>query len=192
MKFWIKLWIAMLADPKMASLPNDLWRRTVECFLMAGEKNEDGFLPPLTEMSWTLRMQAEHIENDLVELQKVGILNAIDGRWFVNNFAARQAPSNSSQRSKHHRIREKAKHYQGNLWSADGTRTFRPTEEKRGKEKKRRGEEKESAVTFRDADEMVQCPKCSAMIFEHALELDCAAHITYKDLSRIKVEDKNA
>lgn len=187
MKFWIKLWIETLHDVKMGSLSDRLWRRTIECFMMAGEKNEDGFLPTLAEMAWILRMGPEELEADLFHLEEVSILDRNMGRWFVNKFAERQRPSTSSERSKQHRKREKSRHYQGNLWDRDEPRTFRPTEEKRGEEKDRR-EEKESAVTFRDADEMVQCPKCEVYIFEHALKLDCAAHLTYKDLKTVAQE----
>ena len=180
MKFWIKLWIDTMHDPKMGSLSNDLWRRTIECLMMAGEKDEEGFLPTLEEMSWILRMQAEHLENDLVELQTRGILNVLQGRWFVNKFAERQRPSTSSERSKQHRKRQKIKHYQGNLWDANEPRTFRPTEERRG-EDTNRGEEKESGVTKRDAENLIKCPRCRVMVYEHALDADCMGHGTIKE-----------
>ena len=36
-KFWIKLYHEILDDPKMGRMPDRLWRRTIELFLLAGE-----------------------------------------------------------------------------------------------------------------------------------------------------------
>jgi hypothetical protein len=43
--------IEILDDPKMGCLPNHLWRRAVELFLLAGREGNDGALPPIEEMA---------------------------------------------------------------------------------------------------------------------------------------------
>lgn len=183
MKFWIKLWIEILHDTKMALLPDRLWRRGVECFCMAGERGDDGFLPTLEEMAWILRLQPEILESELVELQNSGILNVIDGRWVVVNFEERQRPRTSAERSRQYRKREGRKQYQGTLWDEMGAKS--DGEEKRGEEKEKRREVEEND-TFRPlnvtlSDDLVQCPKCTAMVAEQHLNLDCLNHVTTKE-----------
>jgi len=56
-KFWIKLYVEILDDAKMGRLSNHLWRRAVEFFLLAGREGNDGALPPVEEMAWTLRLE---------------------------------------------------------------------------------------------------------------------------------------
>lgn len=89
-KYWIKLYHEILHDRKMQRLRDRLWRRVIECFLMAGELDEGGFLPRLDDMAWDLRLEPEMLEADLMELAGVGILEQREGRWFVTKFAARQ------------------------------------------------------------------------------------------------------
>lgn len=190
MKFWIKLWIELLHDPKMALLSDRLWRRAVECFLMAGERGDDGFLPSLDEMAWLLRLNKEVLESELVDLQNAGILNMIDGCWLVVAFEERQRPSTSAERSKQHRKRNKQKQYQGNLWDELGAK--RPIEERKGEDRQKRG--KESApealrpfnVTL--SDDLVQCPKCTAMVIEQRLDLDCLNHVTTKEERQARLD----
>ncbi len=40
--YWIKLYHEILRDPKMARLPDRVWRRTIELFLLAGEIGKNG------------------------------------------------------------------------------------------------------------------------------------------------------
>jgi hypothetical protein len=89
-KYWIKLYHEILYDPKMARMNNDLWRRTIELFLLAGEIDGDGSLPSLDDMAWKLRLNSEQLETELAELQKVGIISVISGKYVVTKFAERQ------------------------------------------------------------------------------------------------------
>jgi len=91
-KYWIKLYHEMLYDRKVAALDDHLWRRVIEVFLMAGELDEGGYLPPLDDMAWTLRAHQEQLETDLNELTRVGILEFKDDRYFVRKFSTRQEP----------------------------------------------------------------------------------------------------
>ena len=112
-KYWIKLYHEILYDRKLAALDDHLWRRILECFLMAGEQNEDGYLPPIDDIAWTLRVDTEQLETDLNELVRIGILELKDERYFVCKFATRQEPMEKAEYMR--RKREEAKkdeHYQ--------------------------------------------------------------------------------
>lgn len=90
--YWIKLYQEVLNDPKMGRLPDRLWRRVIECFLLAGEQRDGGYLPSLEDMAWTLRCDAEQLEGELSQIaEKTGIVEKRDGRWFVVHFEARQS-----------------------------------------------------------------------------------------------------
>ena len=72
-KYWIKLYHEILRDRKMATLDDRLWRRVIECFLLAGEVDEEGYLPPLPDVAWAFRVDVEQIETELNELTRLGI-----------------------------------------------------------------------------------------------------------------------
>lgn len=112
--YWIKLYHEILDDPKMGRLPDRLWRRVVECFLLAGKAGEEGFLPSLDDMSWILRCDPDELERELQEIAgRTGILDKRpdeedDERWFVVHFEARQAAVSSTERVRRHRARDKS------------------------------------------------------------------------------------
>lgn len=96
-KYWIKAYIEILDDPKMGRLPCNLWRRFMECCLLAGEEREDGYLPDLSTMSWRLRVDERTLDQELRGLAETGLLSLreftpFETRWFVVNFAKRQEP----------------------------------------------------------------------------------------------------
>lgn len=111
--YWIKLYHEILEDPKMCRLSDRMYRRTIELFLIAGETAKDGYLPCLEDMAWKLRMRAEDLETDLVELQKTGIISMIDNEWLVTKFAERQEPVSNAERQKSFRERERERIYYG-------------------------------------------------------------------------------
>lgn len=101
--YWIKLYQEILHDPKMGRLSDRLWRRTIEFFLLAGERRNEGALPPVEDMSWTLRTTPAELETDLQELAKVNVVSEADSIWTVTKFTERQAPVPSTKRSQQHR-----------------------------------------------------------------------------------------
>ena len=104
-RFWVKLYIEILDDPKMGRLPNHLWRRAVELFLLAGREGNDGALPPVEEMAWTLRLSEDKVLEDLHGLAEVGVVHETEpGIWFVTHFQERQT-SESYERVKRYRER---------------------------------------------------------------------------------------
>jgi DNA-binding transcriptional regulator YhcF (GntR family) len=111
-KYWLKMYHESLHDPKVASLPDNVWRRWWECCLMAGELNEEGFLPDVYEMAFTCRISEETIKSELSQLAQRGMLELkLDKdkseRWYVTNFKKRQAPSPTAERMREYRKRKK-------------------------------------------------------------------------------------
>jgi hypothetical protein len=107
MSYWIKLWTEVLDDPKMGQLPDHLWRRAIEMFLFAGKMQDDGRLPPLNDMAWTLRCSTDELVTDLLDLLDCdhGILSQDEEGWFmVRKFADRQAPVSNAERQQRHRV----------------------------------------------------------------------------------------
>ena len=108
---WIKLYIETLHDPKMGKLSDRLWRRAVECFMLAGELGNGGELPPIDKMAWTLRATVEQLETEFFNLCETGILSQVDGVYFVTSFSKRQAKIDGADRIKNYRERKKKLEY---------------------------------------------------------------------------------
>jgi len=109
---WFKVYIEILGDPKMGRLPDRLWRRTLEMFALAKSVGDSGDLPPLEDMAWTLHMEEDALEADLMELaaMKRPIVQRLpDGSWFVTRFAKRQAPEPDEVRKAAQRERDRKK-----------------------------------------------------------------------------------
>ena len=72
--YWIKLYHEILDDPKMGRLPDSLWRRVTELFLLAGDADENGYLPCVESMAWRLRIDENVLIAELEQLADVGIV----------------------------------------------------------------------------------------------------------------------
>ena len=110
-KYWIKLYHEILDDPKMGRMPEILFARCIKLFLLAGEINENGLLPSTDDIAWRLRLEPEEVENDLIELQKIGIIIQIDGRWVVKKFAERQNAMEPALKMRLYREHKKENEY---------------------------------------------------------------------------------
>ena len=115
--YWIKAYIEILDDPKMATMPDRLWRRTMEIFLLAGKfsKDKSGVLPDTNQLAWVLRMSSDDLLMDLKQLQSIGIVEQIKNGWIVVNFAKRQAAASDAERKRQQREREQHNQYYGNV-----------------------------------------------------------------------------
>jgi len=121
-RFWVKLYIEILDDPKMGRLTNHMWRRAVELFLLAGREGNDGALPPVEEMAWILRLSEDKVLEDLHGLAEVGVVHAAEpGVWFVTHFAQRQAAVPVEERVRRFRAR-----------NADVTKRYKSCNEEAG------------------------------------------------------------
>ena len=126
-RFWIKLYIEILDDPKMGRLLNHLWRRAVELFLLAGRQGNDGALPPVEEMAWTLRLMEDKVLEDLHGLAEVGVVHEAEpGKWMVTHFAKWQAAVPVDERVRQFRERNAG-------GTRDGTKRYKTSNEVEGR-----------------------------------------------------------
>jgi len=103
-RYWIKLYHEILDDPKMGRLPDALFRRTIELFLMAGDYGREGRLPPLADIGWRLRVPEDILSAQMDALREVEILSRDENDgWVVTHFKERQAAEPTSLRSRRYR-----------------------------------------------------------------------------------------
>lgn len=104
MKQWIKLYIEILDDPKMGRMPDWLFRRAIELFLLAGRNGNDGVLPPVEDMAWILRLDETKLREALHCLEEVGVVHEAEPDvWVVTHFAERQDADSPAERVANHR-----------------------------------------------------------------------------------------
>ena len=107
-RFWVKIRCSILDDAKIGQLPDHLWRLYFGLELVAAEKNQDGELPPVSQLSWRLRLTEEKLKEDLEELEKIGLISKLElDLYFLNDFAERQEPFSAVEK-----MRESRKRYQ--------------------------------------------------------------------------------
>jgi hypothetical protein len=115
--YWAKIYIEILDDPKMATLPDRLWRRTIELFLICKKLYPDGHLPPTNQLAWMLRMPTDDLQGDLEQISHTDppiIIPEASG-WFVVNFIKRQSASTPAERMAQKRKREQQQQYYDNV-----------------------------------------------------------------------------
>jgi hypothetical protein len=106
-RIWIKTYIEILDDPKMGRLPDWLWRRAIELFLLAGENGNDGLLQPVMDMAWRLRTSEEKLTESLQALSKVGVVHETPEGWLVTHFKERQSALSNTERVQEFRKRKR-------------------------------------------------------------------------------------
>lgn len=107
---WIKLYVEMLDDPKVGLLPDAVKWRWTSIILLAGEMNEDGFLPDVNDMAWRLHTNVETLQGEMRMLAGRGLVelrlyDQDDERWFIPAFATRQAAASGTERARMSRQR---------------------------------------------------------------------------------------
>jgi len=110
--YWIKLYHDILDDPKMAVLPDNLWRRIIELFLFAGKLYKDGNLPDTKQIAWCLRQNENELETELKQIVTTGIIVQTETGWFIPKFKTRQDPMTNTERVR--KFRETKQHEQYN------------------------------------------------------------------------------
>ena len=110
--YWIKLYHEMLDDPKIGRLTDGQFRLTINLFLLAGDYEQDGYLPPVDDIRWRLR-NPENIEENIEELKRVGILE-VDGDLLVTHFSERQSAMSPTERTQRRRKKLHKSEYYGN------------------------------------------------------------------------------
>jgi|GEM_PF-1540418 len=104
-RFWIKLEMKTLSDPVMGQLPNYLWRRVIELFMLAGGNGDDGLLQPVPDLAWQLHTSVTDMDNSLRKLAELGVVNETPQGWVVVGFKESQASTTSTQRVQEYRKR---------------------------------------------------------------------------------------
>lgn len=123
-KHWIKLWVEMLSDPKVARLPDSVYRKFIETLLLAGYRNDGGTLPSIADMAWILHTDDTCIITALNDLKACGLVHQNgNGDWVVTNFDKRQeTPAAERMRRMRERKRtndEQHRNSYGNCYGAD-------------------------------------------------------------------------
>ena len=111
--YWLKLYHELNYDMKVHKLNDRQFRRMIQCFLLAGELDEDGRLPALDEMSFILHCDQEQLETELFNLTECRILSIMDGTYYVTNFTKWQKARSAAERKAYERKKDvKGVHYQ--------------------------------------------------------------------------------
>lgn len=76
----------ILNNALIARLPDRVWRRYMECLLMAFEQDENGLLPTLFDMSFRLQLPERQLEYELNHLVNMGLLTQQDDRLTVLHY----------------------------------------------------------------------------------------------------------
>jgi DnaD/phage-associated family protein len=76
-----------------------------ELFLLAGENEQQGKLPSMADICWSLRVDPEALLLDLQSLavKNIEITELRGEDWWITKFAKRQAPSANAKRQKRYR-----------------------------------------------------------------------------------------
>lgn len=110
-KFYIKLYLEILDDPKMGMMTDKDFRSTINMFLLAGTIDDEGKLPSVETMAWRLRKSSEDVLLTLEALSELGIVELREDGWFVSKYSTRQAPLSDKQRMRNWRDRKQKSLY---------------------------------------------------------------------------------
>jgi len=84
---WIKLYLELLDDEKLADLPDEVCWRFVQLLLVAAEKGKgDGELPPLGALAWRIRAKPDEMLVAMQRLEEVGLVRTTPNGWAVNPY----------------------------------------------------------------------------------------------------------
>jgi len=191
-KYWIKLYHEMIDDPKVMTLRPALRWRFIETLLMAGEMDEDGYLPTIKEYSWRVRDSEEIVETEFVELLDAGLLSRDDTRFFVTKFAERQAPISGAERVSRYRERkQKDEYYETHeLPNGNDNVTFRYTDTDTDKIRIDTEEEKNKGVVVVSELYEHEIGSLTPLIREQIIDwVDNYPHLWLEDAIKIAAEN---
>lgn len=116
--YYVKLYFDIIDDVKVGLLNDSLKWRFVSCIALAGlevqdahaagREQEDGFLPAHSVAAYRLRVPQQQYIEEMVILCQRGLATLRphpdgDDRYFLINFAKRQAPASGTERSRNSR-----------------------------------------------------------------------------------------
>ncbi len=104
-RYWYKTYVQDVLSKERMQMPDWLFHRLSEFEAIAADHGEDGLLPPVKDMAWSLRPLSEtKLSEALVALSEVGEAEETSSGWRLTHFENRQQ-SESYERVK--RFREK-------------------------------------------------------------------------------------
>lgn len=108
---WMKLPYRLLEDPTFMQMRPTLRDLLVRLSLLAARSDgqKTGALPPVRDIAWHLRAEAEELESDMFLLAELGYLSQRKGRWFHDAYVTWQKAAASTERWRAWRDRQKAK-----------------------------------------------------------------------------------
>lgn len=91
-RYWFKTYIQDVLSKERMQLPDWLFRRLIEFEALAADFGEDGLLPPVKDMAWTLRpVEETKLSEALLSLSEVGEVDQTpEGDWRLIHFHDKQ------------------------------------------------------------------------------------------------------
>ncbi len=107
-RFWIKLPLAILDDPNLGPLTGEQWRLAISLYVLAGRVDQDGALPDVDHIAWSLRLSRKQVKEGLRILAGIGFVREYaPGRWALPRFMEEQSPLSGAERTRQYRQRRK-------------------------------------------------------------------------------------
>lgn len=104
--FWIKSHVAILNDRKIASLPDNLWRRYNELKHLLPHDAKSGDLPEVRAIAFQLRIPESQLSEELKELENQGLIMRDGDNYILPNFCEEQAADSNAERKRRQREKE--------------------------------------------------------------------------------------
>lgn len=102
---WFRFYDDALNDPKVQTLPGDLFKTWVNLLCIASKGH--GQLPVISELAYLLRRRSDHLQRDINALVERGLIDLVDEVMQPHNWAKRQYKSDTSAtRMRRHRERK--------------------------------------------------------------------------------------
>lgn len=86
MRLWIKLYVQLLDDPKMATMPDPLFRTFINLLAVAGRVDRNGQLGTDDDLSYWLRKPAAEVAAQMAELEKCNVCVTKNDVWRLKNW----------------------------------------------------------------------------------------------------------
>ena len=130
---WVKMYTEILNDHKLRELRDGTKWRFVQMMLLAGEFDQEGFIPMgFDDLVWRLHVDDGRLLDDLDALEAAGLIEIVEGGHNVVNFSKRQG---RSQTEKREQWKERQKRHRDKEKDVTGDKNnVTPLEESRGEE----------------------------------------------------------
>jgi hypothetical protein len=86
MRLWIKLHVQLLDDPKVAVMPDPLFRTFINLMAVAGRVDQNGKLGTSADIAYWLRKPLAEVEAQMATLEKCNVCVTKDDVWRLKNW----------------------------------------------------------------------------------------------------------